>query len=159
MITVRRLRQDEARTFLAIHRGSVHGLVGAHYSPEVLDAWSAPVTDDRIARFLINPNGDIRLIAEADGVPVGIGALAVAASELLACYVVPEAARQGVGTALVREVERIAVEYGGTQLTLLSSLNAEPFYAALGYEVHERTEHQLRGGVRMPAVRMARRLA
>ena len=68
----------------------------------------------------------------------GLGALVVSRSELRACYVVPEAARSGVGTALVNEIERIAREHGLTHLQLESSINAEPFYRAVGYAVVER---------------------
>jgi GNAT superfamily N-acetyltransferase len=43
-----------------------------------------------------------------DGDPVGLRVLVVARRELRAYYVVPEAARTGVATALVAELERIA---------------------------------------------------
>ena len=43
--------------------------------------------------------------------------------------------RFGVGTAIVREIERIARDHGLTHLNLESSVNAELFYATLGYEV------------------------
>jgi hypothetical protein len=41
-----------------------------------------------------------------------------------------------------------------THLHLTSSLNAEGFYAAHGYEVRERGEHTLRTGYRLAAVKM-----
>ena len=80
----------------------------------------------------MNHDDEIRLVAELDGELVGIGALVLADSELRACYVVPAAARKGVGSALVAEIERIARQHGLTHLELLSSLTAEPFYRALG---------------------------
>ena len=43
-------------------------------------------------------------------------------------------------------------------LELDASLNAEPFYAALGYEAVERGEHVLRSGLRMAAVKMRKNL-
>jgi putative acetyltransferase len=89
---------------------------------------------------------------------VGLGALVLSSAELRACYVVPEAARRGVGTALAREIERLAKENGLRQLELLASVNAEPFYSSLGYQVVERTEHILRTGCAMAAVRMTKRL-
>ena len=109
-------------------------------------------------RFLANPDKEIRLIADLDGVPVGFGALVLAPAELRACYVVPEAARNGVGTALVREIERIAIQNGVERLDLLSSLNAEPFYAALGYDSTEATNHVLGSGQVMAAVKMSKTL-
>lgn len=90
--------------------------------------------------------------------PVGIGALVVERSELRACYVLPEAARCGVGTAVVAEIERLACDHGLHRLELAGSLNAEPFYAALGYSVRERGEVLLSNQHRMPCVWMEKML-
>jgi len=93
-----------------------------------------------------------------NGEPVAIGALIVERSELRACYVRPEAAHRGCGSAVVREIERLAREHGLTRLELAGSLNAEPFYASLGYRVRERSEVMLRNGHRMAAVWMEKEL-
>lgn len=154
------MRDDEARTFLEIHGRSVRGLAAQHYPAGVIEAWAGPVpvTDKGIQHFLVNPDHEIRLLAELDGKLVGLGALVVDNAELRACYVAPEAARRGVGSALVREMERIARDRGLTHLELHASVNAEPFYAALGYEALEREEHSLRSGYRMEALKMRKTL-
>ena len=157
-VVVRPLRGDDAWIALDIHARSVHGLAAAHYPPDVVAAWAVPPTDANIRTFLDNVDGETRVLAELDGRPVGLGALVVARSELRACYVVPEAAGKGVGTALVTEIERLAREIGLERLELLASVNAEPFYASLGYETHGHTQHVLRTGHAMAAVRMAKRL-
>ena len=79
-------------------------------------------------------------------------------SELRACYVAPDAVRRGCGSALVREIERLARAHGLTRLDLAASLNAEPFYASHGYEVRERSEVVLSNGHCMPAVWMGKNL-
>jgi GNAT superfamily N-acetyltransferase len=71
---------------------------------------------------------------------------------------VPSAARTGVGTALVKEIERVAIEGGVKRLHLEASVNAEPFYLAMGYEVVERGEHVLNSGQPMACVRMVKDL-
>ena len=154
------MRDDEARTFLEIHGRSVRGLPAQHYPPDIIDAWAGnvPVTDNAVRGFLKNADHEIRLIAEIDGQPVGLGTLVVQNAELRACYVDPHAARRGVGSALVNEMERIARDRGLTHLELHSSVNAEPFYAALGYEALERGDHVLRSGLRMAAVKMRKNL-
>jgi putative acetyltransferase len=157
-ITVRPLQPNEGRLYLGIHSRAIRGFAAAHYSRDVIEAWSAPITDERVRRFLENRDGEIRLIAELDGAPVGLGALVIASSELWACYVEPDAARKGVGTALVREIERIAIESGLRRLELLASVNAESFYAFLGYHAEERTELALTRAVTMAAVKMAKAL-
>src|SRR6266571_2365511 len=74
-VSVRPMQAAEARRFLEIHHDSVRGLAGKDYPPSVIDAWvPIPITDERLQRFLQNCNSEIRLIAERDGDPVGIGA-------------------------------------------------------------------------------------
>ncbi len=75
----------------------------------------------------MNRGNEYRLIAEIDDRIVGVGSLVIENSELRACYVSPEAGRQAVGSALVREMERVARERGLAFLELDSSITAEPF--------------------------------
>lgn len=157
-ITVRPLRDDEGRIYLDIVNSAIRGLAVSHYSPDVIAGWVVPVTDESVRDLMLNPDHEIRLIAELDGKPIAIGALLVERSELRACYVSPHAARQGCGSALVREIERLARESGLTHLELAASVNAEPFYAVHGYEVRERSEVVHRNGHRMPAVWMTKSL-
>jgi len=158
-VAIRPMHADEARRFLEIHHESVRGLAATDYPPTVIEAWAPlPITDGRLQRFELNRNDEIRLIAELDGVPVGIGALVVATSELRACYVLPGAARCGTGAAIVAEIERIAREHGLHELHLESSLTAEPFYIALGYHVEKGGELAIAPGVNMTAIAMRKKL-
>jgi putative acetyltransferase len=151
---IRPLRQSEIRLYVEIVNAAIRGLALGHYSAEVLDGWVVPLTEASLAAVQANGDHEIRLIAELDGQPAGIGALILAPSELRACYVLPSAARRGVGSALVRAIEVQARAHGLVRLALAASLNAEPFYAALGYVVRERSEVVLQNGHRMAAVSM-----
>jgi len=158
VLTVRQLRNDEVRTYLEIHRASVRGLAADHYPENVIEEWAAPITEQLMERVRANSDHEIRLIAELDEVPVGIGAIVLQKSELRACYVVPSAARKGVGTALVRAIERIALEHRIKRLHLVASVNSEPFYLALGFNVIERGDHTLSSDQPMASVGMAKDL-
>ena len=157
-VSVRPLRDGEIRLYLEIHERAVRGLAGSHYSRDDIEGWVVPATDDNLRRLALNPDREIRLIAELDGEPVGMGALVLQQSELRAVYVSPEGARRGCGTALVREIERIAGDNGVARLTLHASLNAERFYAGLGYETLDRTTVELPNDQRMAVVRMGKDL-
>jgi hypothetical protein len=63
-----------------------------------------------------------------------------------------------VGSAIVGAIERAARERGTPHLVVDSSVTAEPFYAALGYEERERSEHILANGQAMACVKMRKRL-
>ena len=157
-VAVRPLRADEGQTYLEIVNSAIRGLAATYYSPETIDGWVVPITDETLRDLVANADHELRLVAELDGSVVGIGALILERSELRACYVSPQAARHGCGSALVREIERIARENRLTHLEVAASLNAEPFYAAHGYHVRERSEVTLRNGHRMAAVRMTKSL-
>jgi putative acetyltransferase len=157
-VTIREMRPEDARRFLEIHHAAVRGIAAKDYPTSVVEAWARPITDQVIERFLANRDREVRLVAEIDGEPVGIGAIVVSNSELRACYVAPSAARRGVGSALVATIEQIAREHRLDYLELESSITAEPFYSALGYRVESRGEHFLSPGVPMAAVKMRKRL-
>jgi putative acetyltransferase len=157
-VTVREMRPEDARRFLEIQRAAVRGIAAKDYPASVVEAWAGPITDQVVERFLANRDQEVRLVAEIDGEPVGIGAIVVSNSELRACYVAPSAARLGVGSALVAEIERIAREHRLDHLQLESSTTAEPFYSALGYQVESRGELFLSPDVPMAAVKMRKRL-
>ncbi len=139
-VVVRPLRPDEVRLYLEIVARAIRGLAARHYPPDAIAGWIPSITDQTLHDLMVNADHEIRLLAELNGTPVGIGALVVASSELRACYVLPEAARRGCGTALVGEIERLARDNGLARLELAASLNAEAFYLSLGYRVRDRGE-------------------
>jgi putative acetyltransferase len=153
------MRPEDARASLEVHHAAVRGIAATDYPPAVIEGWAPlPIVDEAVEQFLRNPDGEVRLVAETDGEIVGMGAIVPARGELRACYVAPAAAREGVGSALVRELERIAREHGLRRLKLDASVTAEPFYKALGYKARRRGEHILRSGRRMACVRMRKHL-
>jgi putative acetyltransferase len=158
-IIVRKMRTEDARSFLEVHHAAVRGLAAKDYPQQTIEDWAPiPIVEDDVRHFLANRDNEIRLVAELDGTIVGIGALVLANSELRACYVTPAATRQGVGSALVSKIERIARDNSLSHLQMDSSVTAEPFYAALGYDVRQRGEHILGSGRRMPCVKMHKTL-
>ncbi len=157
-VTVRPLRDDEMRLYLEIHERAIRGLAASHYSQDDIEAWVVPATDENLRRLTRNADREIRFVAELDDNPVGIGALVLEESELRAVYVSPEGARQGCGSALVRVIERTARDHKVARLTLHASLNAEPFYVALGYQVLDRTDVVLPNDHSMAVVRMGKNL-
>jgi putative acetyltransferase len=154
-VTVREMRNEDGRSFIEIRNAAVRGIAVKDYASEVIENWAGPpVTEAMLERFAANPDREIRLVAEIEDKIVGMGALVVATNELRACYVSPSAIRKGVGSAIVREIERIALENGLTFLQIDSSVTAAPFYKALGYEVLEYGQHILGSGHSMACVKM-----
>jgi putative acetyltransferase len=159
-LSVREMRSEDARAFLEVHHKAVRELAADSYPSDVIEAWAPlPITERHVQFVCSNADQEFRLIAELNGEIVGIGCLVPQNHELRACYVLPAASRKGVGSAILREIERVALDRGSTTLRTDSSLNAEPFYRSNGYEVRGRDEHILRNGVRMACVRVQKDLA
>ena len=159
-LVIRKMDPGDAQAFLEVHHAAVREIAAKDYPPTVVEDWARlPLTEDAIERVRANPDNEFRLVAEVEGRIVGIGALVVENSELRACYVAPGASRKGVGSALVREIERVARGQGLAFLEVESSITAEPFYAMLGYSVLERGNHILRSGQAMACVKMRKELA
>lgn len=83
-ITVRHLRADEGRIYLEIVNSAIRGLAAGHYPADAIEGWVVPVTDDCVRDLMLNADHEIRLVAELEGKPVGIGALIIERSELRA---------------------------------------------------------------------------
>jgi putative acetyltransferase len=154
-VSVREMRTEDAHAFLEAHHAAVRELASADYSSKVIEAWAPrPITAEHVAFVRSNPDREYRLVAESEDRIVGIGCLAAQKDEILACYVAPSASRSGVGSAILRELERVAEGRGALLLELDSSLTAEPFYRNRGYEVQGAGEQVLNNGTLMACVRM-----
>lgn len=139
-VAVREARTSDVTAVLGVHRASIQGLGPAGYDAEQVAAWRRGRSPDDYA---VDADGVYFVVAEADGAVLGFGALreeagdhldAPADAEVTAVYVRPSAARQGVGSALLADLEREAREAGAGSLGLWSSLVAVPFYQAAGYD-------------------------
>ena len=156
---IRMLRPPDMRSYLEVHRASVRGNALSHYGREIIDAWAPlPITERDIQAALSNADNEVRIVAVNERRIVGIGAVVPKMNELRACYVLPEVCREGVGTAIVSELEQIARNHGISVLNLEASLNAVSFYSERGYRDVERAEHLLGGAVSMACVRMQKSL-
>jgi len=158
-LTVRIARIEDARGILEAHYSAVHETAALDYPLEVSRAWAMPVTPERIDQYAkhVLPN-ETTVVAEQDGEIAGFGVIVGANSELRAVYVAAAYGRRGVGSAVLRELERMAKEQGCRELRMDSSLTAAPFYTRHGYEETDRGEHTLISGHKMACVRMRKLL-
>jgi GNAT superfamily N-acetyltransferase len=102
-VTIREMRSEDAHAFLEVHHAAVRSLANKDYTSEVIEAWAPmPITAQHVEVVRKNLEGEYRLLAEIDGLLVGIGCMVAEKSELRACYVTPLASRKGVGSAILR---------------------------------------------------------
>lgn len=153
--TIRPANAADAEAILHVHTESLMVLCAADYTPEQLAGWSKlPVDGQWLPRKFAA--GDVVLVVEAADGLAGFGERA--GGEIRAVYVHPLHARRGIGSMLLRELERSAVAAGIEQLRLDSSVTAEGFYRRRGYVADSRAIHDCGNGTRLECVRMSKRL-
>lgn len=152
---IRYAKREDAEGILNAHYSAVHQTASKDYPSEITSEWSPTVTKERIKRYLERslPN-ETTLVALVDNTIAGFGAIVESTDELRAVYVNAEFSSIGVGSRLLGELEKIAVERGCKELRMDPSLTAAPFYRRFGYIEVERGQHTLRSGKKMACVKM-----
>ncbi len=165
---VREATTADAEAVRTVHHESITGLGPAAYSDEQVEAWArgvedadyeAAITDDD-AHFVVaerdgedNGPDDEGRDDHGDDAPaiVAFGSLSLSApedyeadvdAEVTGVYVHSGVARQGVGTAVLSDLERRARAEGVGALGLSASLNAVAFYEDRGYERVRAYDHE-----------------
>jgi putative acetyltransferase len=110
-------------------------------------------------REVIAGGDELILVAETAAGIVAFGSIVPRLGELRAVYVHPDAGRRGIGSQVLGELERLALERGVSQLHMDASINSEAFYRRAGYEVVGRGLHRFRTGHEMACVKMFKNLA
>ncbi len=77
--------------------------------------------------------------------------------EVCGLYVFPKYSRKGVGKALLCHLENKAKVDGYTNMRVKSTLNAEPFYQAMGYRSIREDSHVM-GGLTLRCMLMCKTL-
>lgn len=75
-----------------------------------------------------------------------------------AMYTSPAFVRRGIGRLVLELCERAAAAEGFSRVELAATMGGEPLYRACGYEDIERFEAPTRTGIRVPLVRMGKRI-
>ena len=150
---LRAYRRADKRRLQQLFFETVHTVNARHYAPEQLDAW-APFEPDRDAWvdfdlhdcFVVEDRKSIVGFASINGA----GAL-----EFL--YVHKNAEGKGIGTALLKQVERLARKKGFPSLHAEVNVTARMFFEKNGFVVQQEILKTVRGAI-IPLVKMAKPL-
>jgi putative acetyltransferase len=118
-----------------IFRDSIEELTQDDYDEDQRNAWAA-AADDKAA-FGARLAKALSLVATVAGDVAGFASLAEG-DQIDLVYVRPDVARQGVATALVDALERLATARGVTKLVTNASDTARPFFEKRGYVAQSR---------------------
>ena len=152
---IRPAKQTDRPQILEVHTSAIRELCAQHYTAAEIAAWSGRPQEGSYERVIRERK--FLVAADAD-VVVGFGQLDVVTGEVEAIYVRPSAARSGVGSRLLSELENVARDLSLGELFLDSSLNAVPFYERAGFRSTERRVHRVDAAVEIACVRMLKNL-
>ncbi len=153
-LRIRMAHLDDVRAVAAVMRAAVRGLAGAGYGARRIALWSS--LPPLYHAWAMTSGGERYFVAELGGRVTGYAALR--GDEVSAVFVRPSAARAGIGTALLRHLEREALRAGVRALRVRAALSAVPFYEAMGFRGTRRIRVPLPGGEVLPARALARRI-
>lgn len=139
-VSIRRATVSDAFDIGRIFKTAVRELAKDAYSPKQIDIWSSRLSPDIVRDGIVI--GSV-YVAEVNGEVAGFGKIDIHCAELSMLFVDPAYARKGIGTAILRYLEAIALEQGLDSLTLRASLNAVPFYKSMGFMEVEMITHRI----------------
>jgi predicted N-acetyltransferase YhbS len=173
---LRLAREGDVATLEALIPLSVRALQSGHYSSEQMDAALGSVFG--VDRQLIRDG--TYFVAEHEGLVVGCGGWSrrrshygsdrgrhgedalldpgLDAARVRAFFVHPSWARRGIGRSIMTASEAAIRATGFRAIDIVATLAGEPLYASFGYSVVERLDIALTGGLRLPVVRMGKRI-
>jgi predicted N-acetyltransferase YhbS len=139
-----------------VHNESIRALCRGRYGEREIAAWIAFRPPQAYRSALASRT---LFVAEREGEIVGFGQFDPARSEIEACYVSPDTVNRGVGSDLVLRMEEEARAKGHEVVRLNATLNAETFYARLGYRRLGPAVHRVGNEVDLDCIRMEKKLS
>ncbi|MDD5704528.1 MAG: GNAT family N-acetyltransferase [Kiritimatiellae bacterium] len=142
MITVRKAKMEEAQKIMDLHCDTVQRVNSRDYTEEQIKAWLG-VRKIEITQGMIRDGQFYVAVDDTDRV-LGIGS--IKGNVLFGLYVSADHQGEGIGTALLDQMEKDAARVGITQIETESTLTAEGFYKRHRYgEVERKTVTIARG--------------
>ena len=126
----------------AIFAAAIQELTGEDYNEEQQEAWASAADDEE--EFGKKLASELTLIASLKNAPVGFASLK-GKDHIDMLYVHPNAAGQGVASALLDALEKLARARGAEKLTVDASDNAQEFFRKRGYVAQQRNSVTING--------------
>ncbi len=147
----------DAQSIYEIHTSAIQELCSSHYNQEEIKQWAGR---QKLAKYQSLIDKEAIAVGVLNDQVVGFGNIehyADDTGEICGLYVSPRCSRMGVGKALLCHLENKAKAGGYTNMRVKSTLNAEPFYQAMGYRAVKEDSHVM-GGLSLDCVLMCKTL-
>jgi putative acetyltransferase len=161
-IQIRRAGVHDAEAIALAHADSIRAIGPGFYAPDVVEAWGSGLTPNLYIRAMEGGEAFFIATGELDGQTVVLGFATHRVDDDqdgTSVYVRGRAARQGIGTALLRLAEEHARSHGAKTIQMQASLAGVAFYKANGFAELGPGEARLMSGHSMRCVFMRKTLS
>ena len=155
LFAIRKAVRADADAAWDIRRAAVMSECAGSYSLNQLEEWTGGTT----SRAFADAVEERLLVATVGDHVAGTGMIDLTTGKIDAIFVHPAYMKRGIGAAMVRHLESLARSEKLLELKLDSTLNAAPFYRALGFEGDEIAPFHSPRGLIMDCVPMTKRLS
>jgi putative acetyltransferase len=156
-VMIRTAVATDVDLIMATHLSSISEICSLAYTPEDISAWTAGGSQPE--RYLPGIATGRFIVAMLEDVLVGFSDFDLEHGEVCGMFVAPSHVGQGIGRALLEEIETRATRQGVERLHVQASLNAIGFYEARGFVLDRMARFHLRSGVSVPCAVMHKNLS
>jgi putative acetyltransferase len=160
-LRTRRANPSDAPAIAVAHLDSIRSIGPAFYPPAIVDDWAAGLTPELYVTAMEGGEAFFIATGQIDGQSAVLGFSSHRVDDDqdgMSVYVRGVAARQGVGTTLLRLAEAHARESGARSIHIQASLAGVEFYKSNGFEELGAGEAVLMSGRSMPCVFMRKNI-
>ena len=154
---IRRAIPADVNEIFELHVYTIRNISQDYYSFEQLANWTERLNQTRYLEAIDEKKVFVACEEHTDRV-LGFAQLDQKRCWIDACYVMPDQEKQGIGQALLQQLEQEAQQLHISALNVNASLNAHAFYAKAGYVKLQDDVHQFLSGASIPCVLMQKRV-
>ena len=158
LCTIRLASKEDAQSIYEVHTSAIRELCSSHYSQEEIKQWTGR---QELGKYLSLISKEAITVVVLNDQVVGFGNIerhSDDTGEICGLYILPSCSRSGVGRALLSHLEDKAKAAGYVNMIVKSTLNAEPFYQAVGYSAVREDSHVM-GGLSLRCILMSKALS
>ena len=138
-MTIRKFRDSDSKELAILHRATIRNVNSQNYSKKQIDLWSGMVSAER---FRKSGEKNIRFIAINNGKIIGFADYRK--EDLQGLYIHKDYIGKGVGTKLLKRLEKDAYKNGVRTMYCISTITAQNFYEKNGYETLKKTRYRIK---------------
>ncbi len=153
-LKIRKAARADAADAWRIRREAILHQCSRHYPRADLESWTSGDLSAEFSRIV----AEHFHVAVVDGQIVGTGLIDLDTGKVDAIFVSPSFMGRGIGRAMMLHLESLALGAGLRRLHLEATLNAAPFYRAIGFQGDDITIYHSPKGTKLPCVPMEKAL-